>query len=187
MTKSTRSQLIKFFLIAFGWSWLINLPRVLANFGRMTLSPILSMIMGYIAVFGPLVAAFLLTYIDSKKDGVKVLWKNGWKTIFSKIWLIPTILLMPLMGLLTYIIMRILGQPIDWSYGLSPAMIVPIGLLIWLVGALPEEYGWRGYALPRLQRTFNPLVAGLILGIIWGVWHLPLHFIETTTQYAIPV
>ncbi|MFN2302429.1 MAG: CPBP family intramembrane glutamic endopeptidase, partial [Anaerolineales bacterium] len=130
---------------------------------------------------------FILTYIDSKKDGVKILWKNGWKTKFSKIWLIPTILLMPLMGLLTYIIMRILGQPIDWSYGLSPAMIVPIGLLIWLVGALPEEYGWRGYALPRLQRTFNPLVAGLILGIIWGVWHLPLHFIETTTQYAIPV
>jgi membrane protease YdiL (CAAX protease family) len=94
---------------------------------------------------------------------------------------------MPVMGLLTFIIIRAFDQPIDWSNSLPPAMIVPIGLLIWLLGALPEEYGWRGYALPRLQRTFNPLIAGIILGVIWGLWHLPLHFIETTTQFAIPV
>jgi membrane protease YdiL (CAAX protease family) len=187
MTKSTRSQLINFFLITFGWSWLINLPRVLANFKIITLPPMLSTIMGYIAVFGPMIAAFLLTSIHSKKAGVKVLWKSGWNTKFPKVWLLPTLFLMPLMGLLTFIILRAFNQPIDWSYGLPPAMIVPIGLLIWLLGSLPEEYGWRGYALPRLQRAFNPLVAGLFLGIIWGIWHLPLHFIEGTTQYVIPV
>jgi membrane protease YdiL (CAAX protease family) len=66
-------------------------------------------------------------------------------------------------------------------------MIVPIGLLIWLLGALPEEYGWRGFALPRLMESNNPLVASLILGLVWGLWHLPLHFISTTTQYVIPI
>jgi membrane protease YdiL (CAAX protease family) len=59
--------------------------------------------------------------------------------------------------------------------------------LIWLLGAYPEEYGWRGYALPRLLKINSPLVASLVLGILWGIWHLPLHFIPTTTQYVIPI
>jgi membrane protease YdiL (CAAX protease family) len=66
-------------------------------------------------------------------------------------------------------------------------MIVPIGFLIWLLGAYPEEYGWRGYALPRLLEKNSPLVASLILGAVWGIWHLPLHFIPTTTQFVIPI
>jgi membrane protease YdiL (CAAX protease family) len=65
-------------------------------------------------------------------------------------------------------------------------MIVPIGLLIWLLGAYPEEYGWRGFALPRFLEKYSPLTASLILGAIWGIWHLPLRFIPTTTLYVIP-
>ncbi len=38
-----------------------------------------------------------------------------------------------------------------------------------------EEGGWRGNAKPRLQARFSPLVASLILSVLWGVWHLPLH------------
>ena len=45
----------------------------------------------------------------------------------------------------------------------------------------------RGYALPRLQTKYSPLVSSLILGVIWGLWHLPLHFIEGTTQVNIPI
>ena len=41
-------------------------------------------------------------------------------------------------------------------------------------GGLSEEFGWRGYVLPRFQAKWNALVSSLVLGIIWGVWHLPL-------------
>jgi membrane protease YdiL (CAAX protease family) len=45
-----------------------------------------------------------------------------------------------------------------------------------------EEFGWRGFARPLLQRKFPPLWAGLILGVIWGLWHLPAFLLSGTQQ-----
>ena len=185
--KSPKKGTILFFIIAFGWMWLINLPRVLAAFGWLELPAPLSALMGYLALFGPGAAAFVMTGIRSGKPGIKSLWRSGWQLHFEKKWLAPAIFLVPLAGLLTWLILSLVQVPIEWQYGAPPAMIVPIGLLIWLLNAYPEEYGWRGYALPRLLEKFSPITASLILGIAWGIWHLPLHFIPTTTQYVIPV
>ena len=167
--------------------WGINLPRVLAAFGWFEIPAILSTLMGYIALFGPGIAAFVLTGFRSGKPGMKILWRSGWQINFEKKWLLPAILLVPAAALLTWAILAILDVPIEWQYGAPPAILVPIGLLIWLLNAYPEEYGWRGYALPRLLARLSPLSASLILGLIWGLWHLPLHFIPTTTQYVIPI
>jgi membrane protease YdiL (CAAX protease family) len=185
--KTTRGDLITFFAIAFGWMWLINLPRLLAAFGWVNIPGLLSTILGYLALFGPGIAAFFLTGIRSGRPGMKSLWRNGWQIKFEKKWLLPAILLIPFSGLITWLTLYLLDVPIEWQYGAPPAMLVPIGLMIWLLNAYPEEYGWRGYALPQLLERFSPFAASIILGIIWGVWHLPLHFIPTTTQYVIPV
>lgn len=182
-----RKELWLFFILSFAWMWGLNLPRVLVTFGVISLPPLVSTLLGYIAVFGPGLAAFLLTWIYQGRLGVRQLWQRGWRASFNKKWFLPALLLMPVMGLLTWLILALLQIPILWEYSLSLAMLVPIGLLIWLVGALPEEFGWRGYALGRLLERRSPLAASLILGVIWGIWHLPLHFISTATQYVIPV
>jgi hypothetical protein len=57
---------------------------------------------------------------------------------------------------------------------------VLLNLLV--TGPLGEELGWRGYALPRLLKQFSPLIASLILGAIWGVWHLPSFYISSLVQ-----
>ena len=46
-----------------------------------------------------------------------------------------------------------------------------------IIGAVGEETGWRGYALPQLQRRFTPLGSSLILAVLWFAWHLPLFFL----------
>ncbi len=59
----------------------------------------------------------------------------------------------------------------DWAALAQIAVIFPRNLL---GGPLGEETGWRGYALPRLQRQFHPAAAAVVLGFLWANWHLPL-------------
>jgi len=66
----------------------------------------------------------------------------------------------------------------------APSTIVPFLLGVFIYGPFPEELGWRGYALDRLQARWNALVSTLILGAIWALWHLPLFFIKDTLFYS---
>ena len=56
-----------------------------------------------------------------------------------------------------------------------------------LFGGGLEEPGWRGYLLPALQKAYSPLTAGLLIGIVWAGWHLPLVFIPGTVQHTLPL
>jgi membrane protease YdiL (CAAX protease family) len=58
-------------------------------------------------------------------------------------------------------------------------------VFIFIFGPLPEELGWRGYALDGLQRWTNAVAASLLLGMVWAVWHIPLFFMEGTYQYEL--
>lgn len=54
--------------------------------------------------------------------------------------------------------------------------VKPEHFAIAIVAPLGEEYGWRGYALPRLQSITSPLWASLVIGVVWTVWHVPSFF-----------
>lgn len=65
--------------------------------------------------------------------------------------------------------------------------VVNLPLVLLLGRPLAEEFGWRGYALPVLQDRLGWRAASLGLGLVWGVWHLPLFFIDGTAQARIPI
>lgn len=65
------------------------------------------------------------------------------------------------------------------------AMIVPLLVVTFLANGGPEEPGWRGFALPRLQDRFTPVVATLVLGALWALWHLPLIAIEDDADHGL--
>lgn len=159
------NDLSLFFIIAFGWSWFFWALQILG-------------INLYVAPFGPFVGAFILTYLKTGVAGTRDLLKKGFDPRIGKVWYLPILLLWPSIAGLS-----LLGA--SWSGAHIPELAVlsqPL-LAVWnfiyilfLGGPLQEEFGWRGYALPRLQANRSALSSSVILGLLWAVWHLPLNF-----------
>ena len=185
--KFQNNYLIHYFIIAFTITWIFFLPRVLSDNGFVTM-PKFILGLSFLAPFGPAIAAFGLSYKLGGWKEIKSFWKRGWDFSFEKKWLAVVFFLPAIMTGLTILTIYLLGSEILWEYQPLPlVMAAPIFILIFLTQALPEEYGWRGFALDRLQSRWNALLASLVLGFLWGLWHLPLHFMVGTTQEVIPI
>src|ERR1043166_4805504 len=70
--------------------------------------------------------------------------------------------------------MAAFGQPVSWPASTAWSELPDRFVFIFLFIGLGEEPGWRGFALPQLQTKYSPLVASLVLGPVWALWHLPL-------------
>jgi uncharacterized protein len=118
-------------------------------------------------------------------------WNYGWKGLGSffkrlSLWRMPLgwwlflILGIPAVVYTGAALKGTLNDPLPFSawYEALPALALAL-----VLGPI-EEFGWRGLALPRLQRRFSPFWAGLILGCIWALWHVPSFFISGMPQTA---
>jgi len=96
-------------------------------------------------------------------------------------WWLVIVLLFPALVVASAGIARGLGltpAPLDFA-GAGQRLLNPVGLLVMvffilIIGPLPEEVGWRGYLLDRLQLRWKALAASLVIGLVWWSWHLPL-------------
>jgi membrane protease YdiL (CAAX protease family) len=176
-----------FFAIALAFTWLFQLPLVLDSRGIVHSPPSLSRVGLYISQLGPFVAAFLLTYLSDGRGGVTGLLKRGWSTGFGRIWWIPTLLLLPAMEGLAISLAALLGGEAlpELAILARPASYARSFLFLLYLAAL-EEYGWRGYALDRLQQKWNALSSSLILAAFWGPWHLPQWFMGGAYRSDVP-
>ena len=176
-------QLIFYFGLTFLLSYLLWLSPVLDARGVAIPAPL--MILGQLAVLGPAIAAFVLTGASEGKAGVKALFRRAWSWKFKKRWLLA-ILLLPFAVTAGALGIKLLMENSAFAWGIVPASIPLTALIIFFAGGLLEEFGWRGYALPRLLKAFPAIPASLLLGVIHVLWHLPLCFIPGTVQSAIP-
>jgi len=93
-----------------------------------------------------------------------------------------------LLGIPVLLLLGIVLQPGSLAnfQGVKPILLISYPLTYVAVffggGPLAEEPGWRGFALPRLQQHFSPYWSGVVLGVIWSVWHLPAFYISTLSQ-----
>lgn len=75
------------------------------------------------------------------------------------------------------------GPAVDWS-GLKPlSSVFPLIIFLTIFAGIGEEFGWRGFAMPRLQARHTALASSLIIGVMWSMWHMPLFLTEGTIQY----
>jgi len=162
-------NLVIFFLIALGLNWL---RAALVFFGILKGSSGVadpSVLFAALAGWSPTIAAFLLTAFTEGKPGVSALWTRFWNRNLSLKWLTVTLLFVPAIWLLANLVTRLIG---GWNNRLfdRPDLFFA-QFAIALIACLGEEFGWRGYVLPRFQVKWNALVSSLILGVIWAAWH----------------
>jgi membrane protease YdiL (CAAX protease family) len=129
-------------------------------------------------------AGIILAAIEGRKGGVRellgrfLIWRVGiqWWAFALLFMIIPAVAALYLFRLFG-------GPPVDWS-GLGPLYsVIPSIIILIIFAGMGEEFGWRGFLLPRLQSRHNALVSSLIIGVLWGLWHIPLYFVKGTSQY----
>jgi uncharacterized protein len=177
-----------FFLLTFGFTWLILLPGILASFQIFSL-PFPNILLIAIAQFGPSLTAFSLTYKKRGKPGVVYLLRQSLNFRIPPPWIAAIFLLPLFISWGAWQINSILGTNIPASQILlNPILFIQTFLLTFsLYGPVPEEFGWRGYSLTLLEQKFGQLKGSLLLGLIWASWHLPLFFMEGAPQSFMPV
>jgi hypothetical protein len=180
-------NLVFFFLIAFGWSWflwwllfisgIVTMPAGIGTSEVDLRSAWPLMILSLLTPYGPTIGAFVVTAMTEGKPGVRTLWKRFWNRNLSIKWLLVILLFFPTLRLVANLVSRTLdGQAYPFLTDPNqPWMFIgPFIFNGFVHGGLSEEFGWRGYVLPRFQAKWNALLSSLVLGVIWGVWHLPL-------------
>jgi len=117
----------------------------------------------------------ILVYRKSGIAAVGELFKRAFDAnrVGNGLWYTAALLTMPLIMVLSFFVIRISNAAIP-----LPTFSVPntVGLIaVFFIAALGEEIGWTGYALDPLQEKFGPIMAGIIIGLVWALWHfLPL-------------
>lgn len=163
-----------YYLLTFGWTWILVFWLLLSGNGNDVtgLSPVF-MIVGIICNVSPSIAAFIITKISRGREGVQEL-KNSFKIKSSIKWYLLTVMIVPVVTLITTAISHFTIR--NYEAGIVVPAIAA-GLIWPLFSSFGEEFGWRGYILPQLLLRHSPLKAALILGVIWEVWHLPMHYL----------
>ncbi len=178
----TTNTLFSFLAITFGLTWGIVALVILFNeqmvalFGEVSMSNPLFIL----AVYAPGIAGFVLVWWHYGLKGLGsflrrlTLWRAPLK------WWLFIILGIPVVVYTGAAIKGTISDPISFS---SWSELLPALALALFLGPI-EEFGWRGLALPLLQRRFAPIWAGLILGVIWAIWHIPSFLMSGTPQSA---
>jgi uncharacterized protein len=120
----------------------------------------------------PAVAALILSFRERGRDGVVALLKRTYdfRNIRPKTWYLPIFFIYPSIGLLDYLIQRLLGTSIP-----SPrfSMVVLLGYSTVFFMTFGEELGLTGYAIDQLQQRYSALMSGIVLGLVWAGYHVP--------------
>jgi len=172
--------LLSYFILAYGLSWIIWVP-VGWVVSRVDEPPEWIFLLVILGIYGASGAGFIMTGLVDGKPGVRKLLARVriWRVGFQ--WYLLAFLAVPLLILTGMALYTVLGNP--------TGPFVPNRLPVLLLGAIPailfgplgEEFGWRGFALPRMQLRYSAFWSSIILGILHTFWHAPLFFIGGVT------
>ena len=162
--------LCSYFFLAYAISWIVFIPYILGEWGYLQGNYTFFYVLH---VFGPAFAAVIVTFAISGKSGLQALRQSIRQRSASL-----GMYLFVLLGIPALVMLGIIVQPgaLESYIGVTTSMLAgyPFYLLATVIGVgIGEEPGWRGFALPHMQKQYGPLWGTLLLGVLWSCWHLP--------------
>lgn len=131
---------------------------------------------GLVAGSGPGWATIILIAVFYGKEGLKDLGKRVIKFNINYKWYLFTLLITAVFILVSVWLPSLFGGNFPSFMKNLPALI-PTTIILTLSAGLGEEIGWRGFAVPKMQKKFSGLTTCIIIAIIWNMWHLALFFV----------
>jgi uncharacterized protein len=188
---STNKELVLYSIATFVFSWLFWIPSAIMfkgaeSLGELITSPIF-IALQTMGAAGPTIVAYIFLKKFHPPSDLKTIfdrykiWRVNSKWYVISIFLVITISLVSLL-LQTVFFDTSLGEghalyDMYQGMGLALLAILPLVYVAQIfTSPLLEEFGWRGYLQPQLQNKVGVLPASIIIGVIWGFWHLPLIF-----------
>ena len=177
-----------FIALTFAFSWSIWIATGVIAPDRLPLAVLPG-------AWGPTFVAFILTAITRGKAGVRELLGKILRWRVGLLWYLVALIGIAVIAFSAvgiYTLFRgtfISPQLPEGMAGIPIVIYLPIAFIVNLLvgGPIAEEFGWRGFAQPRLQSRIGVFKASLLIGIVWGLWHLPLFiFGDGTAVGSIP-
>ena len=139
----------------------------------------------YLAAFGPSLAGVIMAARIDGWAGVRRMLGRAIPRRSSLGWYVAAVVGFPILSVIGARLMApdFFERLPNWDRLL---VLLPLTLVA-DTGPLGEEFGWRGFALPRLLQRHGALAAALILGVVWWAWHLPLFFISSMSQQKLSI
>jgi len=133
--------------------------------------------------FSPTIAGFIMAYRVEGRAGVSRLWKRFTQIKLGGKWYL-VIFAIPLanFAIFSLVHMAMGGKFVSPDLQELPGLMISLVITVFLFGPVSEEFGWRGFALDRVQARWGEIKGSVVLGLIWAFWHLPLFFIPGSGQ-----
>jgi membrane protease YdiL (CAAX protease family) len=182
---SSARAIVTFFFLTFAWTW--GLWGIVAMIREQ--APGLGNALYLAGAFGPSVAAIFVNLMFTGGVGLRrwlaqcLRWRVGWRW-YALAFVAPPLILLAALGVHLALGGAIPASPYADRVLIAIAQFVVIAIL---GGPLGEEFGWRGYALPALTARVGWRGAGVLIGIAWALWHLPLLLVADTAQTDLPI
>jgi uncharacterized protein len=166
------------FILTWGPLWLMVIGRRLGWFAE-------GFALLAFAGFSATVSAVVFVHLTRRREFIRDFWIRAVDpSRIGLVWWIVILFSQLIINILAILLSPLFGGSLEQLALTEQFLSAPILFLLWTLvfGPIPEELGWRGYGLDALRSRMNLLQASLLLGAIWGIWHLPLVFMEGSFQ-----